>query len=81
LHLYGEILPIDLPDLSLVIAGGSNGELYKWNYVTNELITNTLLHTKRVNYILRIPGTNYILTAGYDKLVLKIDVTTMLLIN
>lgn len=39
------------------------------------------MHTKRVNYILRIPGTNYILTAGYDKLVLKIDVTTMELIN
>lgn len=64
-----------------MIAGGSNGEIYKWNYVTNELVTNALLHTKRVNYILRIPETTYILTAGYDKLVLKIDVITMELIH
>ena len=37
-------------DLGFVIAGASNGDIYKWYYVTNILTTYTGIHINRVKH-------------------------------
>ncbi|KAM3128076.1 hypothetical protein pb186bvf_019839 [Paramecium bursaria] len=71
---------LDFPDLGFVIAGGTDGSLYKWIY-GNQTLTRHTIHSKWINMIIRIQNTNQILTASYDFTCKRIDVTTMTLIG
>lgn len=64
-----------------MIAGGSTGHIYKWNYVTNSLEQDITIHNKRVNQLKRIPDTTQVISAGYDRLVQKFDFLTLALLG
>jgi WD40 repeat protein len=62
---------------TIVIAGGSNGELFRWNFQSSTLETFQGVHTGRVTSIVSVPNTNYIITGSYDKLIKKLDYTNL----
>ena len=41
-------------DLQIAIGGGTNGDIYVWDYINSLLVTHTGIHTSRVNINIKI---------------------------